>query len=130
MSRINSQQLSVYRQKQRQLIEKLDRVSSRCLFDDSIIRGTPNEVYRKCSKANCKCANDLSQRHGPYRVIQVVRDGKQRQIPLRKDEVELWELVKRYQFQMEKYSELKILCFELQELFMAVIEKRLKELPR
>lgn len=129
MSSLNSHQLSLFRQKHRQLVEKIDRASSRCLFGDPIIRGTPNEVYRKCGKANCKCSNDLNQRHGPYKVIQIVLNGKQRQIPLKKDKVELWELVMRYRFQIEKYSELKKLCLELQELVMAVIEKRLKEFP-
>jgi hypothetical protein len=126
---ITSKQLSQYRQTVRNLVDKIDRLSSRCLYLDELIHGSPTEVFRKCGRANCKCANSPEDRHGPYKVIQVIRDGKSRQICLRKEQEDLWELAKRYQFQTDKLDELKTVCQELQTLVTEVIEKRLRDFP-
>lgn len=126
---ILAEQLSRYRQSIRKLVEKIDRLSSRCLFSDPLIHGTPAEVFRKCGRSGCKCGLDSKDRHGPYKVIQVKRDGKQRQVCLRRDQEELFELAKRYQFQIEKFSELKGTCDELQATILEIIEKRKKEFP-
>ncbi len=72
---------------------------------------------------------DRKDRHGPYKVVSVIRDGKQRPIPIGKDKVELWSLVQRYQFQVEKLSELKKRTLELSDVVWEVIEKRLQQFP-
>jgi len=73
---------------------------------------------------------DKKQRHGPYYVIQVYRDGKQRQISLKQDEKELWERTKHYQFQMYCLGQLKEKCLQLQQLMAEVIEARTEECPK
>lgn len=123
------EQLSAYRKRIRILVTQIDRLSSRCLFSDPIIRGTPVEVMRTCGKKSCKCMKDRKDRHGPYKVVSVIRDGKQRPIPIGKDKVELWSLVQRYQFQVEKLSELKKRTLELSDVVWEVIEKRLQQFP-
>lgn len=126
---MTSSEISSYRQAIRRLNEKIDRVSSRCLFTDELIHGTPAEVFRKCGRKSCKCAGDETQRHGPYKVIQVIRDGKSRQVCLRREQENLWELAKHYQHQMEKFSELKELCGKLRNVVSEVIEKRKRKFP-
>lgn len=122
-------ELSAYRKRIRLLVIQIDRLSSRCLFNDPLIRGTPVEVMRTCGKKTCKCMKDRKDRHGPYKVISVLRDGKQRPIPLSKDKLGLWDLVQRYQFQVAKLSELKKVSVELSDLVWTVIEKRLQQFP-
>jgi hypothetical protein len=126
---ITPEQLSRYRQTIRKLSDKIEHLASRCLFADPLIHGTPAEVFRKCGRPNCKCADNLEDRHGPYKVIQVIREGKSRQICLRREQENLWELAKRYQFQTEKLAELKGACQELQQTITEVIEKRVREFP-
>ena len=72
---------------------------------------------------------DPKDRHGPYKVISVVRDGKQRPIPLSRDKVGLWDLALHYKFQVARLSELKKVSSELSELVWTVIEKRLQQFP-
>ena len=126
---LTSSQLSLYRQTIRKLMTRIERLSSRCLFIDELIHGSPTEVFRKCGRANCKCATSASERHGPYKVIQVVRDGKSRQVCLRKDQAELWDLAKRYQFQVDKLAELKTACQELQTTAAEIVELRVRDFP-
>lgn len=126
---ITSAEISSYRQTIRRLVEKIDRVSSRCLFTDELIHGTAAEVFRKCGRKNCKCAEDEKQRHGPYKVIQVIRKGKSRQVCLRREQENLWELAKHYRHQMDKLSELRQICGKLEEIVAEVIEKRKREFP-
>ena len=127
---ITTAQISSYRQTIRQLNEKIDRLSSRCLFTDELIHGTPAEVFRKCGRKNCKCAEDEKQRHGPYKVIQVIRKGKSRQVCLRREQEHLWGLAVHYRHQVEKLSELKQFCEKLQDVVAEVIEKRKREFPK
>lgn len=126
---MTAEQLSAYRKRIRVLVQQIDRLSSRCLFSDPLIRGTPVEVMRTCGKPTCKCMKDPKDRHGPYKMISVVREGKQRSIPLGKDKAELWPLVQRYQFQVEKLSELKKATSELADVVWKVIERRLQQFP-
>jgi hypothetical protein len=126
---IDSKEISRYRQSLRQLIQKIDRLSSRSLFNDPLIQGTPAEVFRKCGRPNCKCASSDKHRHGPYKVIQVTRNGRQRQVCLRKDQDDLWDMAKYYQHQIKKLSELKDVCLDLQNTVAKVIKNRLKEFP-
>ena len=124
---ITSAEISNYRQTIRQIIVKIDHLSSRCLFTDELIHGTPAEVFRKCGRKSCKCADDEKQRHGPYKVIQVIRKGKSRQVCLRREQEHLWELAKHYRHQVGKLSELKRFCGKLQDVVAEVIEKRKRE---
>lgn len=126
---IKPEPLSRYRQTIRKLTDRIEHLASRCLYADPLIHGSPAEVFRKCGRANCKCATRDDARHGPYKVIQVVRDGKSRQVCLRRDQENLWQLARHYQFQTEKLAELKELCQELQQTMAEVIEKRLQEFP-
>ena len=128
--KMTDQALSRYRQEFRQLIRQIERLTSRCLFSDPLIRGTAGEVYRTCGKPSCKCMKDKNLRHGPYYVIQVYRNGKQRQISLKQDEKELWDRTKHYQFQINRLAQLKEKCTELQQLMSKVIEARTEECPK
>lgn len=129
MSTITPAQLSAYRKQFRALIQKLDRLSSRCLFSDPLIRAKPQEVWRTCGKKTCRCTKGGDNRHGPYKVLSVTRDGKQRQVPLSQQKQDLWELAVRYQFQIDKLSELKEVCRQIETLVERIIGKRLKEFP-
>lgn len=126
---LTERQLSRYRQSIRQLVKKVDRLASRCLFVDPLIRGSPAEVYRRCGRKGCACGSDDDKRHGPYKVIQVVRQRRSRQVCLRRDQEHLWPLAQRYQYQVKKLSELKRTCQALQNIVKEVIDQRIMEFP-
>lgn len=126
---ITKEQLSRYRQSIGQLVKKVDRLASRCLFADPLIHGSPAEVYRRCGHKGCACSTDEQKRHGPYKVIQVVRGKRSRQVCLRRDQEHLWPLAQRYRYQVKRLSELKQACQELQEMVRQVIDQRIMEFP-
>ena len=129
VSMIKKTDLSRCRQKIRQLLNRIEHLAVRSLFTDPLIHGSPATVFRKCGRPGCKCAKDDTQKHGPYKVIQVVRDGCSRQICLRKDQEEFWQLAKNYQYQTAKLIELKQQCQELGNTIAEVIHKRTMEFP-
>jgi hypothetical protein len=122
-------QLSAYRQRVGDLVRKIGFLSSRCLFADELIQGSPTVVYRRCGRPRCRCTAGGDHRHGPYKVIQIVRDKRSRQMCLRVGQDRLWQLAKNYQYQMAKYLELKRRCAELLQVVDEVIDKRLVEFP-
>jgi hypothetical protein len=61
-----------------------------------MILGLPYKFYRTCGNPNCKCAK--GQKHGPFYVLQVHKDGKRKIIAIRREEEkEVVEKAKRYQ---------------------------------
>lgn len=72
---------------------------------------------------------DPGNRHGPYKVISVTKGGKQRQIPLRKNEGSLWELAQRYQYQLKQLYEFQRKAAEIRKIILEVLEKRLVPFP-
>ena len=126
---ITSQQLSKYRQRLRQLIDSIDKLAYQCACSDPLIQGTPGEVFRTCGQKNCKCASTPAERHGPYLVIQIYQEKKQRQIALKQEQKELWLKAKNYQKQIKTLSQLKKTCEALTDTVREILKQRLEELP-
>lgn len=126
---MTKEQLSRYRQTIGQLVKKVDWLTSRSLFGDPLIHGSPAEVYRRCGRRGCACSTDNKKRHGPYKVIQVVREKRSRQICLRRDQENLWPLAQHYQQQVKRLAELKQTCQALQAIVQEIIDKRTMEFP-
>jgi hypothetical protein len=127
---ITTAELSKYRHRLHQLINSIDKLAYQCAYADPLIQGTPSEVFRTCGQKNCKCASDPAMRHGPYLVIQIYQDKKQRQVALRQDQKEIWQQAKNYQKQMKALSQLKKICTELTDTVREVLTQRLEKLPR
>lgn len=126
---ITKEQLSRYRRSIGQLVKKVNWLASRCLFVDPLIHGSPAEVYRRYGRKGCACGTDDNKRHGPYKVIQVVRQKRSRQVCLRRDQEKLWLPAQHYQYQVKKLSELKRACQALQDIVQEVIDQRTMEFP-
>ena len=122
--------LSRYRQTISRLLKSIQQLATRCLFADPLIHGSPAQVFRSCGRKGCKCTTDPALRHGPYQVIQVVRNGRSRQVCLRRDQGALFEQAKHYQYQMTKLAELKLVCQTLQDTIRSIIEQRTVEFPK
>ena len=129
MSTLHRMQISRYRKEIGQGLRKMAYLSSRCLFPDPLIQGYPQKVFRSCGKKNCRCMKDPKNRHGPYKVISITKEGKQRQIPLKKDEGSLWDLACHYQHQMNQLYEFLRKAAEIRKLVLEVLEKRLVPFP-
>ena len=121
--------LSLNRQQLRQLLDKIEKLSFQCAYDDPLIQGTPGEVFRTCGRKNCKCAMGPEQRHGPYRVIQIYQNKKQRQVAIRKDQEEIWQRAINYQKQMKTLLELKKTCSELTDIVEKILTSRIEKWP-
>lgn len=126
---ITKNELSKYRKKLDELLKRIQYLSSKCLFIDDLIKGTPGELYKKCGKKSCKCYKNEDDRHGPYKIIQVRIGKKQKLIPLKKDNYHQWDLAKHYQYQIDKLKELTMAQQDLEALVKEVIEKRTMEFP-
>lgn len=122
-------QLSRHRRHLRQLLVQIEKLTFRCAYPAPLIKGTPSEVFRTCGKAGCKCARDPADRHGPYRVIQIKRDGKAKQVPLKKSDNAHWEQAKLYQKQIKTLAQLKACLMELENGVRLIIKARCQEWP-
>ncbi len=122
-------ELSRDKKRLRELLDQIERLSFCCAHTDSLIRGTPGEVFRACGKATCRCAKDPAQKHGPYLVIQIHHHKKQKQIAVRKENKDDWLRAKNYQKQMKTLLELKKNCAQLTTLVETILERRIEEWP-
>ncbi len=127
---MSSTHLSQHRKKLSLLIGRINTLAHKSARADPLIKGSPVEVYRSCGKTSCACSTDATRRHGPYQVVQIYRNGKQKQVSLRKSETNLWDKVNHYQKQMKYLYELKDCLSELEVLVKKMIEARLEELPK
>lgn len=127
--KITTAELSKHRQHLHQLIDTINKLAYQCTYPEGLIQGTPGEVFRTCGKKNCKCASDPSERHGPYLVIQIYQDKKQRQVAIRQDQKEYWQKAKNYQKQMKTLAKLKKTCEQLTDTVRKVLNQRLEDLP-
>ena len=126
---MSSTQLSLYRKQIRKLLDKIEALAFNCAYADSLIQGTPGEVFRTCGKKTCKCLVDPADRHGPYPVIQIYQNKKQRQVAIRNDQRELWQRAKNYQKQMKILFKLKKVCTELTDKVNSILMERVEEWP-
>ena len=126
---MSTTELSAHRKRLRELLDHIEKLSFVCAYPDPLIQGTPGEVFRSCGRATCRCAKNPTQKHGPYLVIQVYKDKKQKQVTLRKEQKELWIRAKNYQKQMHTLLELKKTCSQLTEQVQKILDQRIEDLP-
>jgi len=126
---IANKKLSQYRKEIYQLIQNLKKISFRCASSEPLIYGVPGEVFRKCGKPGCKCES-YDSRHGPYKVVQIYRNGKQKQIAIGKNQIAIWRRAKLYQQQMKYVTELKNICEQLENTVKRLIKERIEEWPK
>ncbi len=127
---ITTAELSKYRRRLRELVDNINKLAYQSAYLDPLIQGTPGEVFRTCGQKNCKCATDPASRHGPYLVIQVYQNKKQRQLAIKQEQKEIWDKAKNYQKQMKTLSQLKKTCSELTDTVREILEKRIEEFPK
>lgn len=126
---INATELSQYRKKLKQLIDQINGLAFYCAYSDPLIQGTPGEVYRTCGSKKCLCASDPKQKHGPYPVIQIYQNKKQRQVSIKKEEKEIWTKAKNYQKQYNTLLKLKETSAVLADLVREILDKRIEKWP-
>lgn len=124
MGKISNEKVSRYRKKLSLLIAKLQEKSFRAIDSDLIFKGTPAEIYRTCGSKKCKCSKGGENRHGPYKVIQVMKAGKARQLVLRKGRERYYDMAKSYVWQMRNLKDIKSISSEIQALVQEFIALR------
>ena len=123
---ISLTEISKHRKRLRELVDQIEKKAFHCAHTDPLIQGVASEVYRRCGKKNCKCVNE-ADRHGPYRIIQIYENKKQKQVSLKKNQKHLWQLAKNYQTQLRIFLELKKSCAELLDEIDGVLQKRIAQ---
>lgn len=121
---ITKEQLSRFRQEVHRITNEVKNVAIKGGYSDSLLRGFPVEVRRRCGKSKCSCMTDPERRHGPYKVVQIYRDGKSKQLTLRKEEGEYFIMAQRYQLQLQNRARIVSLNEKLLNLFDQMIEAR------
>jgi hypothetical protein len=124
MKRVSKECLSRFRQDVQRTSEKLKDACLAFAGESPLLAGTPVRTYKTCGKPNCKCQEGGDSRHGPYLAVQIRREGKQRNLTLKKSEVEFFEMAQEYQRRMQDRETVKELERELLEKVDKMIETR------
>ncbi len=127
MSRISKSKISESRKKIKDLLKKLDYSVTRNLYLDSLVKGVPGEVFRKCGKKNCACYTDLEKRHGPYKVISIYKNKKQKQISIKKADKDIWQRAVNYQKQINHIKMARDIFGQIESIALEIIELRLED---
>ena len=109
------------------LLKKITKRAFFCANTENLIQGVASKVFRRCGKEGCKCKND-NERHGPYFIVQLYENKRQRQVALRKEEQDLWQMVRNYQLQVDSLLQLKKTCAALCNEVNTIIKLRLKKM--
>jgi len=127
MKELNKQKFSEYRKKLRQLLDSIEVKAFKLIHPDPLFRGSPTEVYRRCGNARCKCAKGGEYRHGPYKVIQINKDGKQKQLALKRGQEKYFDMATLYILQKGNHKRVKELLDGIDKLLDEVIRERTVE---
>ncbi len=87
---------------------------------DKILAGSVITSYKKCGRANCKCAKDTNDWHGPYHIWTRKENGKTITKTLNLNQVSLVEEA------IKNMADLKILIEEWKRTTLSEIEKLTK----
>jgi len=127
MIKLSKHRISEYRKRLRQLLDSLEIKTFKTIHPGPLFRGSPAEVYRRCGNPSCRCAKGGEYRHGPYKVIQVNKDGKQRQLALKKDQEKYFDMAKLYVLHKENHKRVGELLEAIDKLMDEVIKARTVE---
>ncbi|MBF0443604.1 MAG: hypothetical protein HQK54_16985 [Oligoflexales bacterium] len=127
MEKISNEKISAFKQLLKQLLNELEQKAFKAMHTDMIFRGSPAEVYRKCGKKTCKCAKGGTDRHGPYKVIQINRNGTQKQITLKPGQEKYFEMAKFYVWHNNNHKSIKDLLNKIDNLIANILELRTME---
>jgi hypothetical protein len=126
---MSNTKISEYRKLLRETIDEIDNLAFKCAQVDPLIQGVPGEVFRTCGNKNCKCASAVSERHGPYLVIQVYKNKKQRQVAVKNADKKIWQRAKDYQEQVKTLLQLKKTCVRLTNTVKTILKERVEDWP-
>jgi len=119
MKTLHPQYLSEWRKKVASKLERLKRLYMKGCSSELLFHGQPTAVYRKCGKEQCKCTEGGGKRHGPYSIIRINREGKRRQITLKRNEMHFYEMAERYQEQVRNRRKI----IELQKEVLSMLDE-------
>jgi hypothetical protein len=127
--KMSSEEISKHKKYLHELISEIKRHAFFSAYPDSLVHGVACKAYRRCGQKNCKC-KDADKRHGPYLIIQLYENSKQKQVCLRQSEKELWDMAANYQKNIASALKLKKACNELCKEVNQIIKKRVQKLER
>ena len=120
---LSRQEVSRFRQ---EVVAELDRqrlLVLKAFHHDLVLGGIPAEVYRTCGKTNCRCMNG-GKKHGPYKVVQIWKDKRSKQLTLNKAEGHYFELAQHYVYQKQNRKKIVRSQIRLLKLVDQMLKRR------
>lgn len=120
--------ISVVRQKLFILNKKRTGYIFKLVHGKAMVHGLPHKVFRKCGKANCRCARKML--HGPYMALSVNKDGRQRIVMIKKvDMAVILGEANRYKEYQETLAKIRKINKEIDVLLEEVKLKTVRSYP-
>ncbi len=124
MKNLSPAYLSQQRQRISTKLEHLSRLYQGGCSNEQLFHGQPATVYRKCGKANCKCSTGGENRHGPYKIVRIFREGQSRQITLTEENMELYFMAQRYHEEVQRRRKIVLIQEQLLKILDEIFEGR------
>lgn len=105
----------------RVLERQIERIKDELVRLGDLRPGSLSQQYNVCGNPNCRCKQDLSQRHGPYHQLSFTRNGRSRTKFVKKPQL---SVVKR---QLKNYARLRALVDQWIELSSELCRLRLEQ---
>jgi len=97
------------------LNDERTRLTFSIVHGKPMVHGMPHEVYRRCGKANCKCAG--GQLHGPYPALSVNKDGGQKIVMVKKNDAAIViKQSRRYRYFQETLAKIRKINREIDKV--------------
>lgn len=117
------------------IIEKLSRLNKErtgyifsLVHGKAMTYGLPHEVFRKCGKKNCKCAE--GKLHGPYAALSVTRGGGKKIVMIKKRDVSTTlKEARRYQYFRKTLAKIRNINREIDTLLCELKSKTIRDYP-
>jgi len=91
-----------------------------------MLHGMPHEVFRKCGKKTCRCAE--GKLHGPYNALSVNVPGKKKIVMIKKKDISIvLKEARRYHYFQKKLSSIRKINKEIDALLIELRKERTKE---
>lgn len=105
-----------------ELNKQRTKLISFLFHEKPMVYGIPHEVFRKCGKKNCACAE--GRPHGPYPALSANSAGRKKTVMIKKKDLPvILKEAKRYHFFQKTLSRIRKLDREIDSL-LAEIKKK------
>lgn len=128
MEEVKKINLTVYRKKIHLLDKERRQYIFKLLHGKQMVQGIPYKIFKKCGNKNCKC--NKGELHGPYPALSVCKNGKQRIVMIRKEDImKILPEAKRYKRYQQVVAKIRKINKEIDKILEEVKHKSTRSYP-